>query len=250
MPDAVVDGGIECARAGNLPPLDAPGAVTLLLAGTEALDAAGLEAFERLLAPEERQRWRGFASSDAALQFLVGRGVLRTSLSAYAEVAPDRWRFAFGAHGKPRVAAPRIGRPLRFNLSHTRGLVALAISDGVDVGIDVEDTSRQLKVAELAPLTLSPGEWAAIERLAPAERSQRFYELWTLKEAYVKALGAGLSLALPEVAFEPHGGSFRLAPALEGSAAWTVWTTRPTDRHTLAVAAQVASLAVTIVRLG
>jgi len=249
IPTSAIYGEIECTRMSNLPALGAPGAVTVLLARPEALDATRREAFDRVLSAGERQRWRGFVCPDTALQFLVGRGILRAGLSAYADVAPDRWRFAFGAHGKPRVAAPRIDRPLRFNLSHTRGLVALAICQGFDVGIDVEDSSRPLDVFELAPLALSPNEWSAIEPLAPTERTQRFYQLWTLKEAYVKALGAGLSLALPEVAFEPHGGTFRLAPALEGSAPWDVWTMRPTDRHALAVAAQVPNLSVTVVRL-
>lgn len=221
------------------------GAVALRLAKPEALDASGLERFERLLSEDERRRWRGFRSRDAAAQFLVGRGLLRSALSDCTDITPERWRFEAGAYGKPRIASPAIPRDLRFNLSHTRSLVALAVCESFEVGVDVEEI-RPLDVAELAPLALAPEERSAFEKLAPDERLERFYTLWTLKEAYAKARGFGLSLPFPEIAFEPCDGGWRLARAPQDAASWTFLTMRPTDRHRLAIAAEGPALTVAV----
>lgn len=227
-----------------LPPQ--PDTVVLRLADPETVAATEGERLERLLSAEERDRLRGFRSEAAAAQFLVARGLLRLALSASAPVEPTDWRFEAGPHGKPRVAAPSIARDLRFNLSHTRGLVALALCEGFEVGVDVEEV-RPLDVAELAPLALAPEERSALERLAPAERTERFYALWTLKEAYAKARGFGLSLPFPEIAFEPDGDGWRLARAPQEASPATSWTflaTRQTGRHRLAVAARAPGVAI------
>ncbi|WP_271169822.1 4'-phosphopantetheinyl transferase family protein [Hansschlegelia plantiphila] len=220
--------------------------MALRLAKPEALDASELERFERLLSEDERGRWRGFRSREAAAQFLVGRGLLRSALSDCADITPERWRFGADAHGKPRIASPTIPQDLRFNLSHTRSLVALAVCEGFEVGVDVEEI-RPLDIAELAPLALAPEERSAFEKLAPDERLERFYTLWTLKEAYAKARGFGLSLPFPEIVFEPCDGGWRLARAPQDAASWTFLTMRPTDRHRLAIAAEGPAVTVAVI---
>lgn len=100
------------------------------------------------------------------------------------------------------------------------------------------EETRSLDVAELAPLALSPEERAAFDALPPDKSTERFYELWTLKEAYAKARGFGLSLPFPEIVLEADCHGWRLVRAPEDTASWRLVTMRPTDRHRLAVAAQ------------
>jgi 4'-phosphopantetheinyl transferase len=167
---------------------------------------------------------------------------VRTTLSRYADVDPRRWRFRTGPQGKPEIAGPAGAPPLRFNLSHTRGLVACVVTLGLDAGVDVERTARHLRdPLALARHGFAPAERAALTRLAGRARRELFFDIWTLKEAYVKARGAGF-LALParKLAYEiSPGGSIGLTiePELEDrSDAWQVALLAPTADHRLAVA--------------
>jgi 4'-phosphopantetheinyl transferase len=146
-----------------------------------------------LLAPDERSRWRALRHPDARLQFLAARALVRAALSAHVpEVSPGAWRFRRARHGKPEVAAPRRALGLRFNLTHTRGLVACLVA-GVPVGIDAEPWARRLDPMALATRFFTQAEAAALAPLTPGQRRRRFLELWTLKEAYLKGRGTGLA---------------------------------------------------------
>jgi 4'-phosphopantetheinyl transferase len=152
-------------------------------------------------------------------------------------VAPGRWTFRADAYGKPSIAAP--ASSLRFSLTHTRTLVGCAIGQHRQVGIDLEDASRAAPL-EVAERYFAAGERREIFGAAPAERSRRFLEYWTLKEAYAKALGLGLSLPFDRFEFRrDDSGTWRLAfapPPLNDPAAWWfhAWTT-PTHQAALAV---------------
>ncbi|MFD1330382.1 4'-phosphopantetheinyl transferase family protein [Methylopila musalis] len=197
------------------------------------------EADLHLLSDDERERWRRFVAPGARAQFLAARLLLRRTLSRYHAAPPEAWRFAAGAHGRPHVAEP-VGAGLEFNLSHTDGLVALAVSREREVGVDVENVSRVLDTEALAPAVFAPPEAAAFAATAPADRLETFFALWTLKEAYAKARGLGLSLPLDSFAFDLAGA----APALhvtdrcpDDPARWRFWRLRPTPSHALALAA-------------
>src|SRR5205807_3952580 len=133
-------------------------------------------------------------------------------LSRYADVSPGGWRFVRSALGKPEVRLPPLtlpspprggegkggwgSRSLCFNLTHTRGLAACAVTWDREVGVDAEDWQRQgRELSEgLIRYCLSPEERACLKGLPPAERKRGFFDYWTLKEAYIKARGLGLSL--------------------------------------------------------
>jgi 4'-phosphopantetheinyl transferase len=95
---------------------------------------------------------------------------------------------------------------LRFNLSHTDGMAVCAVALDVDVGADVEFSERPGQTVELAESFFAPDEVAALEALPAEHRRERFFELWTLKESYIKARGAGLSLPLDQFAFHLEPG--------------------------------------------
>jgi 4'-phosphopantetheinyl transferase len=155
-------------------------------------------------------------------EYLTTRVLVRTALSYYHPLAPVDWRFESGAYGKP-TAEPDCG--LRFNLSNSPGLVVCLIARGLEVGVDVEPYDRAGEIVELAPEVFSRQELAQFERLRGQERLGRALSLWTLKEAYTKARGLGLSLPMREFSFLFDGTSgirLELDPGLN-SVKWRGW---------------------------
>ncbi|WP_166652412.1 4'-phosphopantetheinyl transferase family protein [Enterovirga rhinocerotis] len=196
-----------------------------------------------LLSPDERARWEAFAAPGAALQFLVARATLRTMLSRYADVHPSDWVFGANAHGRPSILEPVPFRGLRFNLSHTEGLVALALADGREIGVDVENTTRDLGFDRLAATVFAETEMAAFrDAAAKGDQRRAFYTLWTLKEAYSKARGLGLSLPLKAFDVDLSGAHPRLAFGAgcpDDPDRWRLRCLAPTAEHVLAVAVSV-----------
>jgi 4'-phosphopantetheinyl transferase len=154
-----------------------------------------------LLGAEERARASRFAFERDRRAYVVAHAVLRNALAGYLDADPAALRFAAGTHGRPELEGAGGRPPLRFNLSHTRGLAACVVTRAMDCGADVEHLGPGADYAGLAPTVLSPAELEAWARLAASERERRFIELWTLKEAYMKGRGLGLSLRPAEVGF-------------------------------------------------
>jgi 4'-phosphopantetheinyl transferase len=166
----------------------------------EIADPALIDEYRRLLSPGEREREQRFRFEKDRLQHVVARALVRTVLSHYTGEDPSAWRFAPNAFGKPLVAGPSAAR-LQFNLAHTPGLVVCLVALGHEVGVDAEDLTRTADHLMLARRYFAASEAAALEALPPAERPAAFFRFWTLKEAYVKACGLGLSVPLGDFAF-------------------------------------------------
>jgi len=174
-------------------------------------------------------------------RYLLTRVLVRTVLSGHAPVAPEAWRFAQNAYGRPFIAdPPPAAKPLRFNVSHTEALVVLVLAEGREVGIDVECTRRHAPL-DVAQRFFSHAESAELMQLPPARQVARFWDLWTLKESYIKARGMGLSLPLDAFTFSFDGA--RLALAVESRIAepersWHFWQFALPGDHLLALCAQ------------
>jgi len=203
-------------------------------------DADLLRAYRDLLAPEEAQRHQWFAFPRERHQYLVTRALVRTTLSRYADVRPEAWQFRTLSGGRPEIVRNAGVPPLRFNVSHAHGLIALAVILERDIGVDVENTDRRGGTLEVARRFFSAAEAEALGRLPPEEQRARFFDLWTLKEAYIKARGMGLSIPLDRF-------SFHLEPAKtlrisfdrsldDDPAAWQFEQYAPTASHRIAVA--------------
>lgn len=202
--------------------------------------------WQMLQAPEQTQYLRLRRPADR-LRYLVTRALVRTVLSEQAAVLPEQWQFGQTPHGKPVVAGPA-GLPagLDFSVSHTDALIVLALHRHGRVGVDAERWQGRLPPWEVTPVLLTPAEQQALSRLPACDQALRFFQFWTLKEAYVKALGMGLSH--PLTAF-----SFRFCPlgALQffsdesggvcGVARWRFWQLEVQD-HCIAVCADTAGL--------
>ena len=165
---------------------------------------------------------------------------MRTVLSRYVAVDPSIWRFERNKYGKPAIAYPRGIPPLSFNLSNTTGLIACLVALGRDVGIDVEDTTRLGETVEIVDQFFSPTEVAALRALPSNDQRYRFFEYWTLKEAYIKARGMGLALPLEQFSFHLEVRQpVRIAfdPRLhDDPRSWQFAQFRPTSRHLMAAA--------------
>jgi 4'-phosphopantetheinyl transferase len=202
---------------------------------TDTLGETDVMSAVALLSSDERAQQSRFVFARDSRDYAAAHALLRESLSRYADIAPTAWRFRAG--GKPSLAADHDSRSLSFNLSHTHGLVACAVAGGRDVGVDVEPTDRRVDDG-VAERYFSKTENADLQRCASHERQRRFVELWTLKEAYVKAIGEGLAHPLNTIVFEIHDRDsiVFVPPAGVDARAWQFALFAPTERYRLAVA--------------
>lgn len=195
----------------------------------------------RFLSEAERAKWKRFVAEDARLQYLVSRALVRTTLSRYADVTEHAWQFGANRYGRPHIEQPAALRCLQFNLSNATGLVACAVTVDCEVGVDVENIRRPLNVDALAPTVFAPMELADVRGCTPGERRDRFFAYWTLKEAYIKARGMGLSIPLDAFWFDLEGRSPRLHltdRCPDHPLRWWFYQYVPTTHHRLAVAAR------------
>jgi 4'-phosphopantetheinyl transferase len=202
-------------------------------------DPARLARFRAMLSADELDRLRRFRVEPAAHRYLVSHALLRTVLSRYAEIDPARWRFVYGSHGRPEIAnsaAP----PLRFNLTHTDGLTACIVSLNQACGIDAERLSGRHNPTGVARKMFSTREYEQLRQLSGRACLEYFYERWTLREAYVKALGVGLAFPTRKVDFTVHTDEsigVVFAPGVQDhSRHWHFRLHRPTTEHVVAVA--------------
>ena len=147
---------------------------------------------ETVLAADECERARRFRFERDRARYVVGRGLLRVLLGRYLATDPVEIRFAYGPYQKPSLA----GTGPRFNLSHSGSVALLAFSAGGEVGIDVERDDADLARERIPERFFSAAEVRALRALPRALQPRAFLCCWTRKEAFIKARGDGLSLAL------------------------------------------------------
>lgn len=165
-------------------------------------DAATLEAVKALLSGEELVRMNCLRHEKDRSLFLWSRGVMRSVLASYLGCLGHEVCFASDAHGKPILRRETHDRRLYFNLTHSRGAVALAVSGGREVGVDVEERQRTVEYLSLAERFFAPAETRYLQALRADHLPEAFFAIWTLKEAFVKGIGRGLSFPLDAFAFD------------------------------------------------
>jgi 4'-phosphopantetheinyl transferase len=192
------------------------------------------------LAADEHARYDRFSRDEDRRMFLLGRVMARALVAEALGVPPAGWQWRDGARGRPEIASPPTA--VRFNLAHSAGLVVCALAVGREVGVDVEDLARRPVERAVVRRYCAPEEIRDIE--AQLDRwHDRFLRYWTLKEAYLKARGLGISVTLEDLSFSSVDGQPRIAltRSLKGAdERWLFHLTQPTNRHLIAIAAATA----------
>jgi 4'-phosphopantetheinyl transferase len=204
-------------------------------------DPVLLNHYESLLTQDELTQMTRLYFARHRHQYLVTRALVRTTLSRYFPVEPADWRFDKNGYGKPMLSFPDKTGPVHFNLSHCEGLILCGITRDHDIGVDVEDTQRfTLTAFDHLSRYFSPSEVIELAKLTGDFKKKRFFDYWTLKEAYIKARGMGLAIPLAKFSFQfkqdtLHGVD--LHPDLQDDAGnWQFWRIAIAARYRCAVA--------------
>ncbi len=150
------------------------------------------------LSDDERERAERFVFERDRKRFAAGRAILRSILAHYLNSEPERVRFCYGPRGKPALAPASVGSGLEFNLAHSNGLALYAVTLRRRIGVDVEFSRVLADAEQIARRFFSLREYEMLLALPAAERPHAFLGCWTRKEAFIKALGTGLSQALDQ----------------------------------------------------
>jgi 4'-phosphopantetheinyl transferase len=189
-------------------------------------DAAVLERCHAFLNEEERARAGRFVRPEDQDRFTFAHGSLRVVLARYLGVEPPALRFLGGPTGKPALLDQQ-GRPhvLCFNLSHSHGRMLVAVANGQDVGIDLEQVRTNVEPLRLAERFYTQAEFERIKGRPVSEHAAQFYQLWVAKEAFLKAQAAGIP-SLQQCEIVPPDSSLhasvRLSPGSAMQQGWTI----------------------------
>lgn len=155
-----------------------------------------LSQYEAMLSAVELEQYQSLQHGSNGRDYLVSRALLRTVLSQYCGLAPENLSFCANDFGKPELADNQGLGLVQFNTAHTSGLTVCVVTRGNDVGVDVESHAENRGVLNMADDYFSALELQALNRTSDEQQLEFFYRYWTLKEAYIKARGEGLSIPL------------------------------------------------------
>jgi 4'-phosphopantetheinyl transferase len=236
-----------CWPEGPQNPLFGHGEVHLWAAALDIPEPA-LARLAESLSSLETERAARFHFARHRDRFIAGRGFLRLVLARYLQVDPAALEFSYGAQGKPALAGIHSQNGLHFNLAHSDNLALLGVTRLGSVGVDVERLRALSDADELVARFFSPRESAAFGRLATEQKPVAFFNLWTRKEAWLKATGEGIGslLSQVEVSFLPDDPArlLKLPESLPYQQSWLLEGLHPCPGFVgaLALAAKAAKL--------
>jgi len=202
----------------------------------EASDAVAAN-LERILAPDEKDRARRFHFATHRHSFVLTRGILRCLLGRYLNVHPAGIQFSYGSKGKPAI---ELAADIEFNTTHSANLAVFAFTVGCELGVDVEQIRPMPDMQNIADRFFCAEEAAELMSLPPSEREPAFFRCWTRKEAYIKAIGEGLSAPLDQfrVTFQPNEPArfVHVAHDRNAAQAWTLHDLRLAPDYAAALA--------------
>ena len=192
----------------------------------------GSDRYAALLSREERERAGQFRLERDRRRYVVRRGILRELIGSYLDCDPTGVMFSYNSCGKP--ALPDYG--LRFNASHSQGMALYAFCHSADVGCDIERRDPKFAGEQIPERFFSRDEVRALRSLPLNDQTEAFFNCWTRKEAYVKAVGHGLSIALDS--FDVSLAPGEPAVLLRGCEGWSVQSFAPVPAFQAAIVTQ------------
>jgi 4'-phosphopantetheinyl transferase len=212
------------------------GEVAVWWLATDASNPADWRRWLGILNDDERERAARFHFEVDRREFIAAHALLRTMLTFYLDRPAPAWRFSADADGKPALAREVALPEYQFNISHTRGLVAAAVAADGRLGIDVEKIDPAKADFSVAKAYFAPSEVAILQRKPEAEQPIWFFRFWTLKEAYIKAIGTGLGTALDSFAFAFDPIRISFANSSDDPNEWYFAMLPASDQHVLSLA--------------
>jgi 4'-phosphopantetheinyl transferase len=214
---------------------------SLIVPDPDGVEPSGAE-LKEFLSPLEMARHERYLVQRKKNEFFLARKFAKTLLGQLLNISPGKIEFKVAESGKPFLWLHGRAAPLRFNISHTAGLIACAFSYDCELGVDVECLADPRD--NLAERFFHPCEVEEYGTLDQAGRARRFCQLWTLKEAYLKATGHGFSVPLNSFwfSFPAENGSegleihFDRHPKIDHAACYQFFQGQPSPEHLLAVA--------------
>jgi phosphopantetheinyl transferase len=178
---------ILASERNSFPELNSP---VLILLKTDAVRPDELIRLESFLSEEEIAKSRRFRFSRHRVSYIVVHGFLRWMLGRHLGISPETVEITYNSYGKPSVAG--YSKHIFFNLSHSSGISVLAFDPDNEIGVDVERTDEEFEYESIVQHFFSKEEEKHIQQIK-TEARKRFYEIWTRKEAYLKAAGTGIT---------------------------------------------------------
>jgi 4'-phosphopantetheinyl transferase len=201
----------------------------------------------KVLSADEQRKARRFHFDKHRRRYVVSRAMLRIILGRfYLDLEPHKLEFRYGQYGKPYISDHFPGRKLCFNIADSHELAMYALTPNDDIGIDVEFQRELTDADDIATHYFSSGEIAAFQSLPEKTKQKGFYNCWTRKEAFIKAIGKGLSFPLDKFEVSLVPGETARIISIEGDAVkaklWTLESLDPGNGYIAALAVQKSGL--------
>lgn len=196
-----------------------------------------LTLYKKILTPDEEDRRKRFHFKKDRYYDLVTRVFVRSLLSQYVNIPPQNLKIIRDERNKPEFIDSPL--PLRFNISHTAGCIVCAVNLFNDIGVDVENIAREVDSFSIASHYYSSDENRLLDVLPLEKRSVKFFEIWTLKESYVKACGAGLTIPPNHISCKIYDYNDIHVYYSESSNSWRHYLKKITPNHLFAITVRI-----------
>lgn len=214
----------------------AEGNVCVLWRSTSGVSSEVFSHWTYFLSEDEVSKTHKLQCEEDRNSYIAAHALLRQSLSVIGNTSPHSWRFSTSQNGKPRVVSTPELPEINVNLSHTHGMVVVSLSKNFDVGVDVEKLDRDIEL-EFWDYVLEENESQGLSRLPEHRRVISFIELWTIKEALLKASGQGLTVKMNKISCALNPGRLLDAgPLPKTGKDWKIWQFQLAFKYSLAVA--------------
>lgn len=202
----------------------------------DIIDPSLLVQYYSVLSSQEKNEYEALHFQERH-QYLIVRSMLRIVLSFYIKhIPPNDWFFKKNKYGKPFIGNKGLPFPIEFNLSHTAGKVVLLISMNKEVGADVECIRDDDSFLDIAKNHFNELEYNNIASQPIDKQNNCFLCLWTLKEAYLKAIGKGLNAPLNDFYFLSKPNKIEFHSKNESNSGWSFWLLRQGCDHLISLA--------------